>query len=269
MSTFREALSPKELETDFQALVENERWIKNYKTTGTGILPRISVAGLKWHELAQQLSSQERPIKLLDLGTGDDCAAWTGGLDGSRLNEKAMELQTKGLQIEVTAHSASGRFKEWVESHGVDRLLTGHFLDVLQDLESKGEKFHLVLSRWALYSSVAVFRIIELVETLLADNGAAYLEEIYRSIGNGKVLIFPQNNAPQGLLNYEIVDNLCLTPKQAQVGNLPVIELEGHSHLGWKKGELDRTKLPKFVGITQFEKKYLGHTGWGMFEAQA
>jgi len=233
---------------------------------GTGRLPEFSIKGQTWSEYAQDIwRKEQRPVKILEIGAAEDAAAWTGGLRGSQQNPEVVKLREAGVPLEITSHSYSDRLKEWTQENGVDRFIGGHMYDLLQYFQGIGEEFDLVLSNFALYHTCAVYECLPLIDSILADNGRAYLNTVFKSHGDNKALIFPGKITDWNGAVLLSLDDVMQSMNLAEL-NIPGLTVVKSgfggemNDVGWEKGDFDYQQIPSLAGYGIIENKIIGPT---------
>jgi len=246
-------------------------------TFSSSIMPLVKLnTKITWLEYASGLSLSKSPIYILDLGAGDDCGAWTGGLKKdlisgnyilfNRRNPVVLNLQSQ-VNYRLVAHSAKSTFKEWILQNGVDEFYSGHYLDLLLRFIKEKRQFDLVLSRWTLYQSIASIQALSLIDQLLTPKGAAFLDTVSRGPGNNSIVIYRTREVPLGRLTRKDIDIRSLTFAQAKVGGLnwQRVPEEYSENAAWKKGDLDRKMLPQFFGGKKFAFEVATKIDMGVF----
>lgn len=256
------------VEFDFRRLIEKENIsLCGYTRLGGGILPQIQVGSLKWSHRADALGRQGHTVRILELGAGDDSAAWTGGISGDRMNDDVLDLRNKGIVMDVTTQSMNGSEK-WNQTHGVQHFVPGHFIEVLESLKTSGYKYDLVLSKDALYQSAALYEALRLIDDLLSDEGTAYLEDFIGGLGRSRIVIFPSGNAFVPALIYpDAIRRRQIYFKKFLIPGLEYTDAGETMHIGFTKGQFDCGKLPKFRGISRLADDSLEHRYYALYEA--
>jgi hypothetical protein len=255
------------LAANISFLIEEEKSGSHAEKNGLGGLPTITIEGLRWDERATSIGASGRVVRILELGAGDDSAAWTGGKNGNCLNYEVEKLRAQGIPLEVTTQSFRGN-TDWNEKHGVQHFMSGHFIDVLESLKAGGQKYDLILSQHALYQTASLYKALELIEDLLEDRGTAHLEDFIRGFGASHLAVFPQGMVPLSkYLDRNYVKKTQISYKTFRVSGVEYAPNIGeNAHIGFAKGNLDRSTLPKFVGIAYYADDF-AQLPYALYEA--
>ncbi len=225
---------------------------------GSGEMPAAQLDnGLNWEAHIRDIAARKGRVSILDLGSGDDCAAWTGGHTRNNMTKNRLQttpastLLEEGIELDVVAQTAKGTLKSWVEETGrIADLRIGHFYDALLELREQGLRFDAILSRHALYQSKLNIEALPIIDDLLTEEGAAFLDTVGKQPGCNYSFIYPKGNIPAGYLTTaDIIRSVNL--QEAQVGGLNwsnLQDLNGES-AAWRKGQLQRVKMPILEGI--------------------
>lgn len=233
-----------------------ERYSGDIIFPASGNLPVIKLDGLTWDQYARRIAKKKGQVIILDLGAGSDCAAYTGGEEGDKLNPAVKRLHEEGIALNIIGHSRGGH-EEWVLSHGINRFLSGHFVDALSQVEPGS--IDLVLSRWALYQTMLSTHILGLIDEKLSSQGAAFLETVSRSSANDSILLYREDDLPVPYVNLEDIYR-SLPFDKAQVGGLNwQKDPQGNPSTAFRKGGVKKDKLPVLMGTLATSSDYFGH----------
>ncbi|MBI4225947.1 hypothetical protein HY612_02435 [Candidatus Roizmanbacteria bacterium] len=214
---------------------------------GSGFLPKVTWRQQTWVEVARSLTQTKGKVNILEIGAGDDCAAWTGGLM-AKVSQGRDALLEHDLQAQVTAHSGEGSLSDWVVESGVDEFLSGHYLDVLESLKDGSRIFDLVLSRFGLYHSYAALEVLPLIDDILSQDGVAILDHVGRGVEHRDGLIYRPDDLPNDYISQQDLYTSLNYP-EAHIGAIPWFTIDGGYSVAWRKGEFSRERMPKLVDI--------------------
>jgi predicted CopG family antitoxin len=256
-----------DLETIKKELIERERQQLLPHPEGSGKTPVVLLGQQNWAEFLLDFKKQgKNSPTVLDIGAGDNCTAWTAPLDDPRLDEKIKLVRQEVPEIYVVGQSGCHPSTNPFINSNVKEFYAGHFVDVLSELLKRKRKFDVILSRFALYQSCAVFDILKMIDDLLAPNGAAFLDQVSRGPANDHVLIFDKDNYdpnPNYYLNKASIYS-ALTFDKAMIGGLKWTKtsLEGWG-AAWRKGQFNGKKMPLLSDVNFF---YYSLYNYGYFD---
>lgn len=237
-------------EEAFARVIDSERAFLQRNTSVIhgyhGSLPAIRLSeGTGIIDKLQQLIAEKDRVHVLDLGAGDDAALWTGGAHGDGVLPEIQALQESG-KLTITAHSGRGPLVDWSLQHGIDRFLTGHFVDAIAQLRAEGVRFDVITSRFALYQTAAALSLLPEIDELLSNDGTAFLDTVNR-FDNEHIFLYPPGEAPTSYDTSSFFPSLAFG--QAQVGGVTWGVTGDQENVAWRKGEFDSSKLPRLTAV--------------------
>ncbi|MBI4058540.1 hypothetical protein HY408_02110 [Candidatus Gottesmanbacteria bacterium] len=246
----RDRLAPTELVDQFNILLNRERSslrvYENDPEYGSGYLPSVTLDGCEWYEYARKIMSEKGSLAILELGAGDDAAAWTGGKK-ARVSQGKQAIVDHIFAAHITVQSESGLWAEWACAQGVNTFVTGHFFDVLSQMVREKRQFDLILSRFVLNQSMVALEALWLIDRLLSSHGAAFMDAVSQDEGVD-IMIFPRDGMPKIYIDWLDLGK-SLNFKTADVAGLAWQRQNGVYNVAWKKGQFDQSRLPKLVSI--------------------
>lgn len=202
------------------------------------------------------------PIRFLELGGSEDAALWTGGRDenptrrrtGIPLNNTIRWWPKNGINHTVTVHSGKDTFAKWTTEHGVDRFLSGHFLDAVNTLLAEKEQYDVIISRRGLCHTAASLHLLKKINRLLSPRGAAFIDGVVRQ-STMRTLIYPPDRLPAGLLRWGMTPGAVPSwegLRTAMPGAHWSQDLD-FDCVAWRKSQFDESRFPKLVSLAPVE----------------
>lgn len=248
-----------------QIIIDREKFLPNAWKTVSGLTPEVTLNGVNWGDFVlSRYREIGRAPRILDIGAGDDCTAWTISIADGRLDNTVRRVRQDIPDLYVVGHSAHAPVDDPFAGTCVREFHAGHFIDVLRQLLQLGDQFDAVLSRHALYMSATVLDLLPIIDELLLPGGAAFLDTVSKGQGNDKVLVYPPYDYPwEGLDRAEVFRALLFT--ETDIGGLTWQHTEtGVVGTAWKKGQLDPEKMPVLVDVNYGERNWFkfGYFDW-------
>lgn len=222
---------------------------------GDGNSPKVKLSnGVSWLDFVEAKIQKKQPVRILELGAGDDAFNWTASSGNEKLDSNIKSA--RGLVTSDNSHivvqSGCEPLTDVYRNGLVKRYVSGHFVPVLNRLIDERLQFDVVLSTYAIHQTAFCLELLPLIDKLLANGGAAFIDQVTKGRGDGHIVLFDKNVIIPRVLTRDSILYSTLTCREAHVYNLPWDERYGESS-AWKKGQLQERNKPNLVKIGWLE----------------